>query len=81
MADRRHSLERAMSFGRKKQPEGLHAHSRRDENGHWLNTCKPRRRRQKPTFAEKRLDARIKDFEKLKKSDGFHKPGSLKGKK
>lgn len=68
-------------IGRKKQAQGLHEHSRRDENGRYPNTCAPRSRRQKPTKAEAKLEARVKDYEKLKKSDGFRKPGSLNRRK
>jgi hypothetical protein len=68
-------------FGRKKQPEGLHQNSHRDADGRWVNTCKPRSRRQKPTKAEAKLEARIKAFQSMKKTDGFHQPGSLNWKK
>ena len=41
------------------------------------NTCAPRQRK-KPTKAERRLEARIKDFEKVKQpKTAFHKPGSM----
>ena len=45
------------------------------------NTCAPRSRRQKPTKAERKLEQRIKAFNLLKQSDGFHMPGSLNRKK
>ena len=45
------------------------------------NTCLPRSRRQKPTKAEAKLERRIKAYDAMKKTDGFHKPGSTNRKK
>jgi len=43
------------------------------------NTCKPRSRRQKPTKAESKLEARIKIYQSTMKGSKFaaHQPGSL----
>ena len=47
------------------------------------NTCAPRTRRQKPTKAERKLEARIKAFSTGMKGAKFaaHQPGSLNLKK
>jgi hypothetical protein len=47
------------------------------------NTCAPRSRRQKPTKAEAKLEARIKAWQSGMKGSKFdaHQPGSLNRKK
>ena len=63
------------NFGRKKRIEGTHMGSKANTP----NTCAPRSRRQKDTKAERKLEARIADFNRSMKGSKFaaHKPGSL----